>query len=527
MGWLNNVLINFKRLSLSGVLSYYTIKVARIKDWRLGLFYVIIVILTFVYIIWNLVTNEGYLAKAPPLTGTINARAIFKDNVPTTAPSYCNNGDADNKDGCLYLNADQISINEGSGEFASLFIVTRLQVLRTNPPPTGCSYLEPNSPTCIPPAVPTAGGSTNQFASVKTHFIANVEELSIEIDHAVRSVNADFFTQQTQYDTKTERDMDGDLLVNCKSKKSINDFKNPNNKLDLIPLVEFVKASKCGSTETGLSDPFVSPPAIPSTVTGTVSTWRATGMTISAPIVYGNVAGKTDKLKYSYIPSHTDFADGRIVDIIVNTDNSLTYIVKNGVRIQFSLAGTFGKFNLQNLLLSIVAGLTLVNVATVIVDFFIIFIAKDRALYARLKFQQYEVEESGVGAQIGQGVRGAGGSAAPVAASAAAAPSGARAAAGRFGNTDLMALATRPSAVNKEDSIPSAKPLPSNNASVVPSAVSEGARYRPQAGPTSPTSPNTYGGQVPPERTFSQYQQQNGYQASYQHQQQPQYQPYN
>ncbi|KAI8843659.1 hypothetical protein BC829DRAFT_293084 [Chytridium lagenaria] len=206
--------------------------------------------------------------------------------------------------------------------------------------------------------------------------------------------------------------MSGDLVMKCRQPDGTT---YRSGRVDAVPFEKMVAAAACGDEEVGLDRESGVVEGRLGGGGGKVGdgTWRSSGMTVSVPIFYENkkTLAESQALKYRYVPSLAGKDVGaKILDIMVNANGSFTYVTKYGVRLVFTQAGSIGQFSLQNLLISIVAGLSLLRLATFTVDVFIIFLAKDRALYRRLKFQQYDVDgESGTAAGIGPGFRFIGG----------------------------------------------------------------------------------------------------------------------
>ncbi|KAI8843658.1 hypothetical protein BC829DRAFT_293090 [Chytridium lagenaria] len=186
MGWFNNVLINAKRVSPSDLLSYYTVKVARIKDWRLGLFWLTILIMTLIYISWNLIQNESYLAKSSPLGGTITVDAGWLKGVPERLPSYCTKGGLD---GCVFLNEAQVALAETSGTLRLFFslLVWRWRPLSHHPMDAVTFYLHHRRAHRPHHHQTLQLNATGQFESRQNYFVANVDSLTILLTHTVRS----------------------------------------------------------------------------------------------------------------------------------------------------------------------------------------------------------------------------------------------------------------------------------------------------------------------------------------------------
>ncbi|KAJ3186847.1 cytochrome c oxidase subunit 1 [Irineochytrium annulatum] len=362
-------------------LAYQTVKIATINDWRLGLFYYLVVIFAVAYLVVTIIVNGGYLDKEV---------WVLVSNI------YCSRNFQNyygNDDGCLYLAPEQI-VYPYMGELDSIFITTRIRNATTPPPPQGCDYSAPSSPRCMPPSF-----SAPQTVS-KFHFIANIESMTIEIDHAIRA-QFHAFLAPTTFLLKTELNMTGSLAYQCSTANNFKTFDSSyraaaqqqfNTPLDVVTVGELFSASGC--TTSSLSLEGVS---------------KASGANQAA-----KESWRSSSIIVSYIPAAIEDAEYKITEKIFNSDGSITYIDRHGLRIIFSQTGTIGQFSLTTLLISIVSGSALISIATFIVDFFMIRFVKDRLVFKKLKYESHKMYQAdavfaaraGMGQQLRQ--RGAG-----------------------------------------------------------------------------------------------------------------------
>lgn len=196
---------NDKQATLDQYLTYTTAKMVIVRDWKLGLMYYSLMLLIFVYIIWNAVSTGSYLTKSTPTAGSVRATAQL-NTTGLTVPSYCSTS-ADSTLGCVFWPAEQMAY-PFSGEANTLFITTRVSITQVLPDATNaCTNLTaPTSAACraLPPK--------NSLYSRKSYYVANIEDLTFQIDHSVRYQPVNTFGASTLF-TKSELDMTGILKV--------------------------------------------------------------------------------------------------------------------------------------------------------------------------------------------------------------------------------------------------------------------------------------------------------------------------
>ena len=91
------------------VLSYETIAVVKIRDRRLGiLYYTFLMAITIYVIIYQVIVQQGYLIKEPPIGGSIRISVkppVFSEIGPLSKLSYCDlnsDGSPHSKPKCVY-----------------------------------------------------------------------------------------------------------------------------------------------------------------------------------------------------------------------------------------------------------------------------------------------------------------------------------------------------------------------------------------------------------------------------------------
>ncbi|KAJ1564489.1 hypothetical protein HK096_007720, partial [Nowakowskiella sp. JEL0078] len=203
-----------------------------------------------------------------------------------------------------------------SGDLNSIFITTRVSVSTTSPLPSTC-YANSSSVatnlSCIPAPVPKS--------NVKTYYVAYVENITLQIDHSVRSQYSSTLSGKN-YDVVNSVDMLGELLYGCNSsKKKAFGFSDRDNfektygtRLDVIFLSEFLRAGACESNEAFSLDN-------PSDAVNANQSYRSSGM---------------------YIPAKLAKTEYKIVESIRNLDNTITYYNRHGIRFVFTQTGTIG-----------------------------------------------------------------------------------------------------------------------------------------------------------------------------------------
>ncbi|KAJ3317893.1 cytochrome c oxidase subunit 1 [Blyttiomyces sp. JEL0837] len=280
------------------------------------------------------------------------------------------------------------------GEKDTMFITTRIKNITTPPPPPGCDYLNPTSPECAAPS------SSNKSLPSTLHFVANIESMTIQIDHSVRAQFTPSLwsrirdTPGDQFLTQTELNMQGVLVGGCNTKNPVVTFDNGmrdymekvyGSRLDVVTVGQVVDAGDCSGQGSGILDKVSTAPS-----SGTGELWRSSGLVVSIPVFYSNrqTPGYVQNLKYKYIPAVIPDTSAKVVETIVNHDGSLSYIDRHGIRLVFAQTGEIGELDLQTTILAFVSGLALLSLATYIADIFMVYIIKDHDFYAHAKYDE-------------------------------------------------------------------------------------------------------------------------------------------
>ncbi|KAJ3156166.1 cytochrome c oxidase subunit 1 [Geranomyces michiganensis] len=367
---------------------YSTYKVVRVKDRYLGILYYVSTLAIFAYILSSIATQKLYLKKASPTAGFIRASARLTPN-PALTPAYCtvpppldvNN----NFGGCLHWAAEQIAYPY-DGELDTLFLTTRVTVAQTPPPSGTCSNYF-TDPDCAPPAF----SQLQSTQAVTTYYIANVENISIQVDHGVLLRYSSSYNSPGTV-TKSSKDMDGRMAQLCNDNAKPRDptliwnaaYRNngsTTNHLDTFTLGQIVGASNCAAATP------VPNLDTPSGADGAKrgETLRSSGFVISAPIIYNGDNNKG--VAYSYVPAQINGTEYKVTQTIVQPDNSIVYIVRHGIRIVFVQTGEIGQFDFMTLLQALVAATALLRVASLIVETLMLWVMPHRHLYDKAKFE--------------------------------------------------------------------------------------------------------------------------------------------
>ncbi|CAG8707855.1 5934_t:CDS:2, partial [Ambispora leptoticha] len=153
-------------------LSYETFKIVKVRDMRLGALYRSFQLAIFVYIIYTIIHNEGYLKKELPVPGAV--RITLQAPKTFDTPYYCNGAVP-----CVYWGANDIQYpNDGAGV---AFFATRVKVNRFDPP-ANCSFLTPSTPDD-----PCIFNPNKTIPVVNISYIADIENYTLMVEHSIRA----------------------------------------------------------------------------------------------------------------------------------------------------------------------------------------------------------------------------------------------------------------------------------------------------------------------------------------------------
>ncbi|KAI8898701.1 hypothetical protein BC833DRAFT_588621 [Globomyces pollinis-pini] len=371
-------------MRLDDLLAYSSPKIVVVKDWRLGMLYYSTLIGICCYIGYDMITNKNYLNKVPPVAGSIRNTVRFNKTTRGT-PSYCTPGPF-NPDGCLFWSAEKIAF-PFAGELNTLFLTTRVSAYDTPIPPAGCSYTMPLNETC---KTPTMGDSS---LKKRTYFVANVEYITIQVDqYSVRATstinvaNAEYVTYSGQNMQGAVQKCGGGISTDIgKFDSSYRESNQYNSTLDVMRIVDLLYASSCAN-DFDLANISGAAGAKPN------EPLRSSGLVISVPIAYTNDNSPPKQLIYKYLPAIVEGAEFKLTETVVNADGSLTYLVRNGIRIVFSQTGQIGIFSVMALILNLVAAAALFSVAGVVVDSLMVYFLPRKDVYYHAKYQEQAIE---------------------------------------------------------------------------------------------------------------------------------------
>ncbi|CAG8486619.1 1711_t:CDS:2 [Ambispora gerdemannii] len=257
-------MVNLKGI-VDGLFSYETFKIVKVQDKRLGAIYRSFQVAIFAYIIYTIISQQGYFKKEPPVPGAVRisleAPRTFSDS------PYCNGQK------CVFWGANEIQYpNDGAG--VALFS-TRVKVKKYDPP-ENCDFLNPSGANCI-----FDPKKSNYTSPIPFAYIANIENYTMMIEHSIRG-------QVTSIGLRNGL-MDGEL-VNTKgvtvkkwtNKTRVADY--PNADGDIMTIGELLAAAGAD---------LEAPSTAPGADRAAKETYRSSGIVIVIVIQYKNVPFKS------------------------------------------------------------------------------------------------------------------------------------------------------------------------------------------------------------------------------------------
>ncbi|KAK5577333.1 hypothetical protein RB653_002274 [Dictyostelium firmibasis] len=338
------------------LLAYNTIKIVRIRDKRLGILHLIFMVGIVLYVVaYSAIYKKGYLSIEEPV-GSIRTSLwspeIFKNNEP-----YCKNSSESyqyTKLECLYY--DDALVAYPIGDDVGFTATTRMKISEQK---ANCSF---SDPTCKFKTI----NQTNVY-------MADIESFTILIDHTMYAPSSGI-----QYNGG---DLSGYVLDQDGNEIQINETINVigiegrPDILQLGKLLEFGGVSLDDPSMINSSNPI-----------------RYDGCVLFVFIEYSNTFSyDLNKIKYVYSIKKVDDTGYDIPEaIILDNPNSRLYYKRHAIRLIFIQTGLIGSFNFQSLLLTLVSGLGLLTVSTLVVDQLAIRFLPQRKSYSSFKFQTTE-----------------------------------------------------------------------------------------------------------------------------------------
>eukprot|EP01097_Dermamoeba_algensis_P011778 TRINITY_DN9265_c0_g1_i1.p1 TRINITY_DN9265_c0_g1~~TRINITY_DN9265_c0_g1_i1.p1 ORF type:complete len:376 (-),score=56.37 TRINITY_DN9265_c0_g1_i1:108-1235(-) len=347
----------FSRLKDS-IFSYQTPKIVKIHDTRLALIHYAFMILIFAYVVgFQIVWEKNYLMKEPP-TGTIRISTL-KGNLTGTKVGdypYCRSNVTTNipsamRYRCLFWDEGEavFPVTEQSAVFLSSRVTTTNLTL-------ACSM---EDPACSFTAV-----------SQDTIYVGGVENFTLMFDHA-------FYTATLNIQANA-KDIAGRLLDTDNNQMNV-PLVGQSGSSDILDVNTILRAAN-----VKLDD-----------MTSGNETFRYSGLLILCFIKYDNTHSyNTDNIRYTITFTALKSTEFKAVEQMYNSLNASEKTTRNrhGLRILFFQNGDIGKFEFQVLLLTLVSGLALTAIATLITDMIALMMLPDRKIYEKSKYKDVDTE---------------------------------------------------------------------------------------------------------------------------------------
>lgn len=368
-------------------LAYSTIKVVKVRDWRLGCMHYFFQVAIFLYIVLYAVTfDQGFMYKEQIVGGsvTLNSRApnLNDFGVENYAQNFsyccesddafdCQNGTKPLNDTLKCLSWDSYLAEYPTSSNLELAITSRVTIssetvndpatcTETNWPPT-CEYIDDG-------------------AGEESFYIAGFEGYTIRIRHGCRGQIVDRQGVSTGEDA-----MSGKLVST--SGKTLRFWpdetpfagqpQDDTRSGDIISVAELLEAAGLNLDEDFTSMGEISP--------------RYDGINVLVNIEYEMVGIPGLTLRYVYKPRVLSALEYKIEEAIyTNARQSRTIYNRHGARFIFVQTGVVGTFDFQSLLVTLVTALGLLAVATTVTDLMMLNILENRKTYGKYKVLETE-----------------------------------------------------------------------------------------------------------------------------------------
>ncbi|EGG18204.1 P2X receptor [Cavenderia fasciculata] len=349
--------------TLDDWLSYNTVKVVRIRDRRLGILHLTFLLGIFVYVVVvSIFMNKGYLEVEIPI-GSI--RTSLKPPVNYTYPlPYCGNQPGFNSTlfhniTCQYW--DENLVVFPIGERDSFTASTRVKTSSQHA--DGCDFTNPNC--------------TYTEDDPNSIFIADIENFTLLIDHTLYAPQSKVQKNSQQLSGYIENE-EGDLItLDVCVLDGVNSI-GISGQPDIVTLGKILQFAGISLDDRSL--------------TNASNSMRYDGVNIFVFITYSNTySTNLDKYRYVYSVSVIENTEYSVVEPIYQNDIQHRYLYRrHGIRLLFVQTGEVGKFEFQQLLLTLVSGMGLLAVSTIVVDQLAIRILPQKKTYSSFKFQVTE-----------------------------------------------------------------------------------------------------------------------------------------
>jgi len=393
-------------MALTDMLSYTTVKVARIKDPKLGALHYSFMFLILVYIIiYKVIMNTGYIAFEAPV-GTVRMQLqapmatcdgalcdpdypMAKTAIPAiTTLGYCGPDSAScgkpgSKCACRYQDASDVvfPVTGGSPFYIATRVTNWTEIPNPECTPAACSapYLhavkagETYAACAAKCGANHFDGGCNATANCwnqERWYVAGVEDFTILIDHNVEAPSFDL--------SGTSATMSGSLL-SCGTHMKPNMTKQNQDFFSvktLLDAAQFSDGEHCGVDLDAKSN----------TDSHTV---RYDGMILILSIEYSNVDKwkGTRAISYEYSVKVVKGAKSKVEQLTMDGQTRVLSD-KHGIKIVVLQTGSLGQYNTTTLLLLLTASMAMLAAATTIVDFMMLYVLKNRHTYEHEKITE-------------------------------------------------------------------------------------------------------------------------------------------
>ncbi|PRP74841.1 P2X receptor [Planoprotostelium fungivorum] len=340
----------------NNALSYSTVKIIKIADWRLGLLHYTflfgIILYVFLYQVWY---KRGYMTFETP-SGAVRATLQAPPApLPLNQLSYCSESGNSSSLPCAYMSGPTATFP--AGQTSPLFITSRVKHYHRNLTTLGI--------TCDNDVVQTNAACmmnlNDPSLNVTRAYIADLERYTLAIDHVAYALKIDFVGKST--------DMKGVWTKKDDTTWSEGSLE-AGRQYDIITLGDLLMLAGIDSLEA------------PSGVSGSKNSLRYDGVQLMVIIKYANTQSDAKSIKYHYSVAAISGIDTTRFD----ADTPSSAVNRHGISIAFVQSGEVGVFNFPALLGSIVSGLVLTGAATTIVDLLAVYVLPQKKHYEKAKF---------------------------------------------------------------------------------------------------------------------------------------------
>ncbi|PRP75371.1 P2X receptor [Planoprotostelium fungivorum] len=351
----------------NSILSYSTVKIIKIADWRLGIlhytFMLGILLYVFLYQVWF---KRGYMAFDIP-NGAVRATL----QAPTTPlaldqMSYCSQSGNTSTLPCAYMSGPF-----PAGQTSPLFITSRTKHYQRDLMALGLScsndviLLKPLTNLITWSQVQTDVNClmnlNDPTLNVTRAYVADLERYTLAIDHVAYALKIDYVGKSSE--------MAGVWTMKDGSKWDAQELSD-GRVYDIITVDDLLSLAGIDSLDS------------PSGVKGSKNSLRYDGVQLIVIIKYVNSQSNATNIAYQYSVAAISGVDTTRFD----GDTPSTAVNRHGISIAFVQSGQIGVFNFPALLGSIVSGLVLTGAATTIVDILAIYVLPQKKHYEKAKF---------------------------------------------------------------------------------------------------------------------------------------------